>query len=232
MRTRTGTVLGATVVVCSVALIAVACSSSSDNGGNPNPGDVANFQQDFSFALENNLSGFGDAMNRMIGAVHGTTEPGVTVTQITNGVQAAVGVDVDGDGNFETTLNGTLAYLNPAQGLAGGATLTITSIAGGAPQTASGAGVITQTGPAILTLSNGHFSTTTETQHHSLSITQANLTLDATAASPDVNGTAHFTFDGITGTMTFQTTATGFKVQVSGSGFTTFTVPCATEICS
>ncbi|MGH7523036.1 MAG: hypothetical protein ACREK8_01900 [Gemmatimonadales bacterium] len=232
MRIRTGTILPATVAVSVAALIAVACSSNSNNGGTTSPGDVANFQQDFSFALENNLSGFGDAMNRMIGAAHGTTESGVTTTAITNGVQASVGVDVDGDGHFETTLNGTLVYLNPGQGLPGGATLTITSITGGAPQTASGAGVITQTGPAILTLSNGHFSTQTETQHHSLSITQANLTLDATEASPAVTGTAHFTFDGISGTMTFQTTATGFKVQVSGSGFTTFTVPCATEICS
>ena len=232
MRIKTGTILRATVALSVAALIAVACSSSSNNSGDTNPGDVANFQQDFSFALENNLAGFGDAMNRMIKAVHGTTEPGVTVTQITNGVQASVGVDVDGDGNFETTLNGSVVYLNPAQGLAGGATLTITSITGGAPQAASGSGVITQTGPAMLTLSNGHFSTTTQTQHHSLSITQANLTLDATAASPDVTGTAQFTFDGIVGTMTFQTTATGFKVQVSGSGFTTFTVPCATEICS
>ena len=231
MRIPTGTILRMTVAVSAAALIAVACSSSSNDGGN-NQGDVAAFQQDFSFALENNLSGFGDAMKRMIGAAHGTNEPGVTVTPITNGVQASVGVDVDGDGTFETTLNGTVVYLNPAQGLAGGATLTITSIEGGAPQTASGAGVITQTGPAILTLSNGHFNTHTETQNHSLSITQANLTLDATAASPDVNGTAHFSFDGVSGTLTFQTTAGGFKVQVSGSGFTTFTVPCATEICS
>jgi hypothetical protein len=231
MRTRTGMFLGATTAVALAALIAVACSSNSDNGNN-NTVDASNFRQDFSFALENNLPGFGDAMNRMIGAAHGTAENGVTITQITNGVQASVGVDVNGVGTLETTLNGTLVYLNSSQGLAGGATLTLTSIAGGAPQTASGAGVITQTGPAVLTVSNGHFSTQTQTQHHSLSITQANLTLDASAANPVVTGTAQFTFDAVSGTLTFQSTGSGFRVQVSGSGFATFTVPCATEICS
>jgi hypothetical protein len=224
------TIFGVGTVVVA-ALIAIACSSST---GTNNPGNtnVANFQQDFSFALENNLSGFGDAMNRMIGAVHGTAENGVTITQITNGVQASVGVDVDGDGTLETTLNGTLIYLNAAQGLAGGATLTLTSIGGnGAPQIASGAGVITLAGPAVLTLSNGHFNTQTQTQDHSLAITAANLTLDASGANPIVTGTAHFTFDGISGTMTFQSTGSGFRVQISGSGFTTFTVPCAAELC-
>lgn len=211
-------------------LIAVACSSNStgNNNGNTN---VTDFQQDFSFALENNLAGFGDAMNRMIGAAGGTTENGVTVTPITNGIQASVGVDVDGGGGFETTLNGTLVYLNPSQGLSGGATLTLTSIAGGAPQTATGTGVITQTGPAVLTVSNGHFNTQTQTQDHTLTISQANLTLNAAAANPVVTGTAQFNFDGIAGTMTFQSTSSGFKVQVSGSGFATFTVPCASELC-
>jgi hypothetical protein len=230
MRTRTGVFLGATTTVTFAALIAVACSSNSDNGNNTV--DASDFRQDFSFALENNLAGFGEAMNRMIAAVHGTTENGVTITQIANGVQASVGVDVNGLGTFETTLNGTLVYVNPSQGLAGGATLTLTSIDGGAPQTASGGGVITQTGPAVLTVSNGHFSTQTHTQNHSLSITQANLTLDAAAANPVVTGTAQFTFDGVSGTMTFQSTGSGFRVQVSGNGFATFTVPCATEICS
>jgi hypothetical protein len=215
-----------------VTLIGVGCSSKSTGGNNNGNTDVADFQQDFSFALENNLAGFGDAMNRMISAAGGTAADGVTVTPITNGVQASVGVDVDGGGGFETTLNGTLVYLNPSQKLAGGATLTLTSIAGGAPQTASGSGVITQTGPATLTVTNGHFSTQTETQDHSLTISQANLTLNAAAANPIVTGTAQFNFDGIAGTMTFQSTGSGFRVQISGSGFTTFTVPCATEICS
>jgi hypothetical protein len=221
-----------TAMIAATTMLAASCSSNSNGGNNNGNTDVADFQQDFSFALENNLAGFGDAMNRLISAAGGTSEDGVTVTTITNGIQASVGVDVNGGGGLETTLNGTLVYLNPSQGLSGGATLTLTSIAGGAPQTANGSGVITQTGPATLTVTNGHFSTQTQTQDHSLTISQANLTLNAAAANPIVTGTAQFNFDGIAGTMTFQSTGTGFRVQISGSGFTTFTVPCATEICS
>ncbi|MGH7593530.1 MAG: hypothetical protein ACRELE_06735, partial [Gemmatimonadales bacterium] len=215
-------------VVVSVIGTSGCSSSTGGNGGNT---DVSNFRQDFSFALENNLSGFGAAMKRLIVAAGGTAQPGVTVTPITNGIQASVGVDVDG--TLETTINGTLVYLNPGQGLSGGATLTVTSITGGAPQTASGAGTVTQTGPAVLTLSNGHFSTQTQTQHHSLSVTQTNLSLDASGSLPAITGTSEFTFDGISGTMTFQpASGTGFRVVISGSGFATFTAPCATEVCS
>lgn len=237
---RTPIKVGTFALSVMASVVAFGCGSGNGTtgtgGGGPNNTDtaaVSAFRQDFSFALENNLPGFGDAMNRFIGAVAGTTEDAVTITPITNGVRAAVGVDVDGyagDGD-ETTLYGSIVYLNPGQGLSGGATLTLDSIGGGAPQSASGSGTITGTGPTSLKVTNGSFRTATETQGHSLAITQANLTLDASQQNPVITGTAHFTFDGITGVLTFESTGSGFDVKISGSGFTTFTVPCATEIC-
>lgn len=215
-----------TVVSTAMVLAIVSAIGGCSSGGNSNNGDPTDFHGQLSDALLNNLSGFGTALKRLALAVNGTAQTGVTLTDITNGVQGTVGVDVDGDGAMETSVAGKLVYLNAGQGLAGGANFTLTGITGGAPQTASGSATVTQTGPAVLTISNGAFTTHTDTRGNNLSVSQASISADASGTDLVLTGTAHFTFNALTGTLTFQPDGQGsFRIQVSGSGFTTFTVP-------
>lgn len=204
------------------ALTVGSCKSGTDNS---NGGDATDFHQQLQDAVQNNLAGFREAFNRFaLVASGGTQQTGVTVTPIANGVQATVGVDVDGDGALETTIGGKLIYLNTSQGLAGGANFTLTGISGGAPQTASGSAVVTQTGPATLTISNGSFTTHTGTRANDFTLSHANLDVDGSGAATtlSVTGTSDFTYNGLAGQLTF---LQGYRIQVSGSGFSTFTVP-------
>src|SRR5438132_9968518 len=87
------------------ALSAGACSSS---GGTDSNGGADDFHQQLSDAFQNNLDGFSNAIQRLVLAASGQSQTGVTITPITGGVQGSVGVDVDGNGSLETSVNGRL----------------------------------------------------------------------------------------------------------------------------
>jgi len=208
--------------LAAAAMLGGACTSGTENNG----GDAEDFQIQLGEAITNNIPGFQQALQRLALAANGNPQTGVTITPISGGIQAAVGVDVNGDGSLETTISGTLIFLNQAQGLAGGADATITGVSGGAPQDLQAGGRITQTGANSLVLTDGQLTTHTHTRENDLEIEDANLSVTITLGLPSVTGTADFDFNGLRGTLTFLPDAVnGFRIQVSGSGFTTFTVP-------
>ncbi len=211
-----------TLTTMALALVFVAggCKSTQNNSA-----DAADFKQQLSEAFGNNLTGFSNAIHRLLLAATGQPQTGVTLTQITGGVQGTVGVDVDGNGSLETSVAGKLIYLNPATGLAGGANFTLTGITGGAPQTATGSAVIAEPAPSTLTISNGTFATHTQTRGNDLSLSSVNLSTDLGGGAYNVSGTANFVFNGLNGRLTFQPSGSEFKIVVSGDGFTTFTIP-------
>lgn len=198
-------------------------STTGDDGGNG--GDAEDFEVQLSEAFTNNLAGFAESLERLNLALSGVPQEGVTITEFTGGASASVGVDVNGDGSLETSINGTLMFVNPQQGFAGGATLEITSISGGAPQDAHGSGTIVPTGPASVAITNGNFETHTETRGNDLTITNANLQVDASGSQIHATGTAQFDFNSLFGTLTFLNNQNGYGIRVSGEGFETFTVP-------
>lgn len=203
-----------------LALIGGSCTSSTDNNG----GDVEDFKVQLEEAFTNNLAGFSNAIQRLLLAANGQSQTGVTLTPIAGGVQGSLGVDVDGDGALETQVQGRLIFINQSQGLAGGANFTLTGITGGAPETASGTAVITQVGPSIITISNGSFTTHTDTRGNDASVSSVNITADVSGGGYRVTGTSDFVFNDVVGTFTFQPNGNWFKITVSGQGFDTFVI--------
>lgn len=204
-----------------LALIGWGCTSSTDNGGDE---DFEDFKIQLEEAFTNNLAGFSNAIQRLVLAASGQPQNGVTVTPIAGGVQASVGVDVNGDGSLETQVQGTLIFINAAQGLAGGANFTLTGITGGAPQTATGNAVVTQVGPSVISVTNGSFQTHTDTRGNDVSVSGVNITADVSGGGYKVTGTSNFEFNGITGLFTFAPNGNWFTLTVSGDSFDTFVI--------
>lgn len=205
---------------CALALVGGGCSTGTENNG----GDAEDFRTQLTEAFSNNLAGFSNAIQRLVLAVNGQPQTGVTLTPITGGFQGSVGVDVNGDGSLETTVAGQLVYINTSQGLAGGANFTLNGVTGGAPQTASGYAVLTQTGAASVSITNGYVTTHTETRGNDIEISDVNLNIGVGGGSYTVAGTADFNFNGLDGTLTFEPVGTWFKITVSGTGFGTFVI--------
>ena len=202
-----------------LALAGAGCTTTENNNG-----DAEDLRIQLEEAFTNNLAGFSNAIQRLVLAASGQAQTGVTITPITGGVQGTVGVDVDGNGSLETSVAGRLIFINQAQGLSGGANFTLTGITGGAPQTASGQAVVTQVGPAQLTISNGSFATHTETRGNDLALTDVNLSTDVAGGAYKVSGNADFEFNGLDGLLTFEPVGNWFRIVVSGSGFSTFII--------
>lgn len=210
----------AAVVGIGLALAGSSCTSSTDNGG----GDVEDFKVQLEEAFTNNLAGFSNAIQRVVLAASGVPQNGVTLTPIAGGVQGSLGVDVDGNGDLETQVQGRLIFINQAQGLAGGANFTLTGITGGAPQTASGSAVVTQVSSSVITITNGSFSTHTDTRGNDASVSGVNITTDISGGGYKVTGTADFEFNGVAGLFTFAPNGNWFKITVSGDSFDTFVI--------
>ncbi len=207
------------VSACACALWAAGCSSGTEN----NDADAEDFRQQLTDGFSNNLAGFSNAIQRLVLAINGQAQTGVTLTPIAGGFQGSVGVDVNGDGSLETTVAGQILWVNPSQGLYGGANFVLNGITGGAPQTASGSSVITQTGATSVAITNGYFTTETQTRGNSVEVTDANLDVDVGGGAYNVDGTADFRFNGLRGSLTFEPVGTWFKITVTGN-FPTFVI--------
>lgn len=212
----------ASVMLSATIIFGAACSSTGDGG--ENGGDPDDFQQQLEDGFTNNLAGFAESLERFTLAAQGIPQDGVTLTPTETGINGSVGVDVNGDGSLETDVNGSVVFNNPSAGFAEGGTFTLTSIAGGAPQTASGSATITPIGPAAISITNGNFQTHTDTRDNDLSLSAVNINVDASGSEIYAVGTAAFNFNDLVGTLTFMQTTNGYGIQVSGSGFDTFVV--------
>lgn len=115
------------ILTVSLALAVSGCDESSDEGG-ITPGDVEQILQN-TFS---DIPTIGNAFTRLIATLQGNPQPGVSLTPIANGVQGSIGLDFDGNGSMEATVNGTLVYNDPNVGISAGGTLTITSVDGAA----------------------------------------------------------------------------------------------------
>lgn len=203
---------------------ATACSSDGDGGGD-NQAAADDFEVQLSEAFDN-APAIQDAIQRLALTLSGNPQDGVTLVPTATGYQGSVAADIDGNGSLETVANGTLDFINPSLGLAGGANLVIANITGGAPQTAHGTAVLEQTGPTSIEIFDGEFTTHTETRGNDLSLSRVDLEATSTGALVMVTGTSDFTFNGLDGLLTFEEDQTyGYRIRVSGSGFDTFTVP-------
>lgn len=114
-------------IVSALTLVsAVAALSCGDEGSGPD----GNTAEDVLTQGLSTIPQMGEALSRLVLTLQGNPQPGVNITPITNGVQGTLGVDLDDNGSNETTVQGTLVYVDPNAGFAGGATLTITDIDG------------------------------------------------------------------------------------------------------
>jgi len=166
-----------------------------------------------------------DALGRVLLTLNGSPQNGVTFTPITGGVEGTVGVDLDGNGSLETTVDARVILNNPAAGIAGGGVLTVTAIhaaSTGGNATAN----VTLVGSSTVTLSNGN-GTLFPTQGPSqIAIANANLTVTPTLNNPSIVGSAAFASSGTTGTAFFENNGSGgFQIRVTSPDFATFTVP-------
>ena len=71
-----------------------------------------------------------DAYDRLYKTILGVPQPGVTIVPNATGGTATVAMDFDGNGTMETTASGSVTFLDPQVGFAGGATVAITGITG------------------------------------------------------------------------------------------------------
>lgn len=126
----------------------------------------------------------------------------------------------------EAFTNNLAGFSNAIQrlGLAAGANFTLTGITGGAPQTASGSGVVTQVGPSIISITNGNFQTRTDTRGNDASVSGVNITADVSGGGYKVTGTADFEFNRVSGLFTFAPNGNWFKITVTGDSFDTFVI--------
>lgn len=199
----------------------------SDKGNDNTGGDDAIDPVVTQAYLQRNLAKIPritDAMGRVLLTLNGTPQDGVTFTSVTGGVEGTVGIDLDGNGSLETSVNARVILNNPSVGIAGGAVLTITAIT--AASTGGNASAsLTLVGNNV-TLSNGVatlFPTNGPTQ---INVVNANLTVTPTLNNPSIVGSANFASASTTGTMFFENDGSGgFRIRVTSPDFATFTVP-------
>lgn len=160
-----------------------------------------------------NIPNLQDALDRLVTTLQGTPQPGVTLTPITDGVQGSVTVDPDGDGTAQVTVNGTLVYIDPQQGIDGGAVLTIASITGGGTTgTLTVAAVPTSPTDVAFSPGSGSFQTSSS---NDITVPVINFTLDASGATPVLDGFVTFGVDGNPGSMFFEDDGLGgFQLRV------------------
>lgn len=209
-----------------MAALALALALSIANCSDEGSGNNGVFTpEDMEDALEGsfgNIPKIGDALERIILTLQGTPQPGVTVTPITDGVQGSVGIDLDGNGSMETTVNGSLIFFDPNVGIDAGATAYITGITGanidGELQVA-----ITPLSPTDFNFGPGFGSF--EGENIEFNVPQIAVTADVSGAAPVLDGFATFAVESEPGTMFFEDDQQGgFQLRVVFGG-DEFTVP-------
>lgn len=166
-----------------------------------------------------------EALARVVATVNGSPQSGVSFVPITGGVQGTVGVDLDGNGVQETTVAATIIFTNPAVGISGGGELTVTAINAASTSGTASAHLAMQ-GTSTVIVSNGVATLHPTEGPSTITISNGNLSVTASQTNPLILGSADFAAGSTTGTTTFESNGAGsYRIRVSGSNFTTFTVP-------
>ncbi len=166
-----------------------------------------------------------EAMARVLLTLNGNPQNGVTFVPITGGVQGTVGVDLDGNGSLETTVDARVILNNPQAGIAGGGVLTITAINAGSTTGTASANLAVQ-GSNTVVLSGGSATLFPTHGPSSIVVSNANLTATATLTNPLILGSADFASSATTGTAFFENNGSGgFQIRVTSPDFASFTVP-------
>lgn len=211
--------LGALLVLSSGA-----CSTGPDDGDNDDDIDPV-VTEDYLQRNFTKIPRITDALVRIIATVNGNPQAGVTFIPITNGVQGSVGVDLDNNGSFETTVNATVVFTNPSLGLAGGAHLTVTAI-NAASTTGTAEADIALQGTSTVVFTNGTATLNPTEGPSEIEVSNGNITATASLTSPLLIGTADFAAGSTTGTAIFESNgAGGFQIRITSPDFATFTVP-------
>jgi hypothetical protein len=195
----------------------------------PNDGDEDDIDpevtQDY---LERNFSKIPritEALVRIIATVNGNPQAGVTFVEITNGVQGTVGVDLDNNGSMETTVNATVIFTNPSQGLAGGGHLTVTAI-NAASTTGTASADIQLQGSSTVVFTDGEATLLPTEGPSEIEVSNGNINATASLTSPLLIGSADFAAGSTSGTAFFESNgAGGFRIRITSPDFETFTVP-------
>lgn len=208
-----------------LALTSGACSTDPDDGGNTDDDIDPVVMEDYLQRSWTKIPRITEALVRIVATVSGNPQTGVTFTPITNGVQGTVGVDLDNNGTFETSVNATVVYTNPSLGLAGGAHLTITAINAGSTTGTASADIALQ-GSSTVVFSSGE-ATLHPTQGPSLiEVSNGNITATASLTNPLLIGSADFGAGSTSGTAFFESNGSGgFRIRITSPDFATFTVP-------
>jgi len=189
----------------------------------------AYIQRNFS-----HISNLTEAVGRMIEAADGGHPVGVTYGETTTGIQGTVLVDVKGDGTDSARADVTITYRTTSLGIAGGATIAITSLT--SPNlTGSARGTLAlRDGGSAVALSNGS-AKLKYPDSPPMIISSANLTVTSSSnlGSPrhlggpvTILGSADFRANNKSGTIFFESNGTGgWRIRVVSPDFTTFIVP-------
>jgi hypothetical protein len=208
-----------------VALLGCDLFSNDDDGNGD--GDIIDPEVTQAYLQRNftKIPRITEAMARVLLTLNGSPQQGVTFVPITGGVQGTVGVDLDGNGSLETTIDARVILNNPSVGIAGGAVITVTAI-NAASTTGTASASLTVQGASSVTFTGGS-ATLFPTQGPSeIGVSNANLTVSGTQASPLILGSADFASTGTVGTAFFESNGSGgFQIRVTSPDFATFTVP-------
>ena len=212
------------LVVTVVTLGTISCASINNPGTSTTTLDPVAMKTFLSRNFSNVTIVY-DGLARIIAAAKGSTTSGVNFTNITGGVQGTVGYDLDGNGSMESNISAKLIYTNPALGIDGGGTFTVTGI---------NAPYLQGTAVAALTISGGGTQVNVTsgtadlqpTYGPRITIPSVSLAITPTLQNPTVLGHADFAAGGDAGTLFFESNgSTGWRIRVTSPDFATFTVP-------
>jgi hypothetical protein len=217
---RPGRRLGAAAVT--LALLSGGCTTGSDAGGDELDPQLTEAYLQRNFAKIPRIT---EALTRILATFNGDPQPGVTFTTITGGVQGTVGVDLDNNGSYETSVSATVLLNNPQLGIAGGAQLTVTAL-NAASATGTGQVNVDLVNATTVAFSNGSALLYPTHGPESITISDANLVVSLGGGTPNLSGSAAFAGGGKSGNIFFEPNGSGgFRLRVTSPDFDEFTIP-------
>ncbi len=115
-----------------VVFSGISCIEDLINQNEDPVGDVPVTAEEVETYLRSNFTRIpliADAFNRVVQTVGGNPQPGVAIVLTAAGGTGTVQMDMNSDGNSDATVDGGLTFSDPTQGLNGGASLAINSVA-------------------------------------------------------------------------------------------------------